>query len=319
MKHKVIVLLMLVLALVAAGCQPGTDDGDTSADGSEPSIDGSEVVVGGGEESEATEETEGTGGAATGDSLLEEVKSRGEINCGVNEEVPGFGFTTEEGEYEGFDIDFCRVVAAGVLGDSEAVNFVPLSSEQRFTALQSGEIDVLIRNTTRTASRDGGEQADFATTTFYDGQAVMVKADSGIEELEGLDGTDVCTLSGTTTELNLTTLAQERGFDIRAITFDDNDQLIQAFQADRCDAWTSDASQLAGVRSTWPDNEGGPDALVILDEIISKEPLGPAVREGDPDWFDAVNWSVIATIQAEEFEITSDNVQDQTESEDPNI
>ncbi|MPZ73768.1 MAG: transporter substrate-binding domain-containing protein [Nitriliruptorales bacterium] len=312
--RKLLLLLALVLALVATACTDGGGD-QAGEEGGEPGLEATDGAA------VQTEQTDGTGADAggTGESVLQDVQSRGTLRCGVNEEVPGFGFTTEEGEFEGFDIDFCRVVAAAVLGDSEAVEFVSLTAEQRFTALQSGEIDVLIRNTTWTASRDGGEEADFTLPTFYDGQAFMVKGDAGVGAIDDLDGSDVCTLSGTTTELNLTTEAEARGLDINAITFDDNDQLIQAFQADRCDAWTSDASQLAGVRSTWPDGEGGPEALTILDEIISKEPLGPAVREGDADWFDAVNWAVIATIQAEEFEITQDNLEEMRQSDDPNI
>ncbi len=314
MRNKVLVVLMLVLAMVATACQSGGGtDPNTSAEGSEATLgEGSEVVE--------LEGSEGSEATTTGGGDLDEIKSRGEIRCGVNEEVPGFGITTEEGEFEGFDIDFCKVVAAGILGDAEAVEYVPLSSEQRFTALQSGEVDVLIRNTTFTSSRDGTEGADFVMTTFYDGQGLLVKDGQDIGAFDDLDGADVCVLSGTTTQLNLDSLAAERGLDITAVTYDDNDQMIQAFRQERCDAITSDASQLAGIRSAWPEAEGGPESLVILDEIISKEPLGPVVREGNADLRDAVNWSVIATMQAEEFELTSDNVEDEAEnSEDPDV
>jgi general L-amino acid transport system substrate-binding protein len=246
------------------------------------------------------------------------VQERGSVNCGVNEAVPGFGVATEGGEYEGFDIDFCRVVAAAVLGDANAVEFMPLTAEQRFTALQSGEIDVLIRNTTFTASRDGAEGARFLHTTYYDGQGMMVKADSEFQNLEDLGGATICVLSGTTTELNLETTFQSRNIQYTPLPFEENDPLQQAFVQDRCDAWTSDISQLAGVRSSWPENQGGPEGLRIMEEIMSKEPLGPAVRDGDDDWADAVNWAIYATILAEELEVTSENVES-ADTENPDV
>jgi general L-amino acid transport system substrate-binding protein len=260
---------------------------------------------------EDTDET--TGG---GSSLLAEVQDRGTLQCGVNDAVPGFGFVDEAGDYSGFDIEFCRVIAAAVLGDAEAVEFTPLTADQRFTALQSGEIDVLVRNTTWTASRDGGEGAAFATTTFYDGQGMMVRVDSGFTSIDDMAGTTVCVLQGTTTELNLATRFATAGLDVTPLTFADNEQLQAAFIADQCDGWTSDKSQLAGVRSAFPDGEGGPDALLVLDETFSKEPLGPVVRDGDADWFDAVNWAVMATMQAEEFGITSANIDEMLASDD---
>jgi general L-amino acid transport system substrate-binding protein len=247
------------------------------------------------------------------------VKERGQVICGVNESVPGFGVATEAGEYEGFDIDFCRVVAAAVLGDAEAVEFRALTAEQRFTALQAGEIDVLIRNTTYTASRDGGEGARFLHTTYYDGQGMMVNADSDFQELADLDGANICVLSGTTTELNLETVFSSQNLDYTPVTFEETDPLQAAFIEGACDAWTSDLSQLAGIRSTWPEAQGGPDGLRILEEIMSKEPLGPAVNDGDDDWADAVNWAIYATIQAEEFEITSDNVEEMQSDENPDV
>jgi general L-amino acid transport system substrate-binding protein len=254
---------------------------------------------------------------AASDSVLDTVRSRGSVICGVNDAVPGFGVTTEAGDFEGFDIDFCRVIAAAALGDADAVDLVPLTAEARFTALQSGEIDVLVRNTTWTATRDGGEGAAFATTTFYDGQGMMVRADAGFGSVDEMDNTVVCVLSGTTTELNLESQFSARGLSYEALTFEDNDTLREAFIADRCDGWTSDKSQLAAVRSAWPDGEGGPEALVVLDDTLSKEPLGPAVRDGDSSWFDVVNWAVIATIQAEEFGVDSGNVDDLASSTDP--
>lgn len=259
------------------------------------------------------------GGGEGDGGVLGQVVDRDVVQCGVNESVPGFGFL--EGEtYSGFDIEFCRVVAAAVLGDADKVDFTALTAEQRFTALQAGEIDLLSRNTTFTASRDGTEGAAFVTTTFYDGQGMMVKADSGHENLESMGGTTICVLSGTTTELNLAAQFEARGIDFEPLSFRDNETLQQNFVQGRCDGWTSDKSQLAGIRSNWPEDQGGPEALRILDETMSKEPLGPVVRDGNSDWYDAVNWAVIATIQAWEFGITSANVDEMRGStEDPEI
>ncbi len=224
------------------------------------------------------------------------------------------------GRRAGFDVEFCKAVAAAVLGDAEAVDYTPLTAEQRFTALQTGEIDVLIRNTTWTATRDGGEGGQFAVTTFYDGQGMMVGADSEFEALEDLQDATICVLSGTTTELNLATQFDARGIDYEPLSLTNNDQMQENFIQGRCQGWTSDKSQLAAVRSNWPDAEGGPEGLRILDVTMSKEPLGPVTRQGDAGWYDAVNWAVIATIQAEEFEITSENVDEiRDETDDPEI
>jgi general L-amino acid transport system substrate-binding protein len=294
------VLCSFVLAF-GAGCSLGDDDDDN----------GGEAAADTGEGDAASQQG--------GGNLLQEVQDRGTLRCGVNDAVPGFGFTGEGGEPEGFDIEFCRVVAAAVLGDSEAVEFTPLSAEQRFTALQSGEIDVLIRNTTNTASRDGTEGARFLHTTFYDAQGMMVPADSGVQSLEDLEGETICVLAGTTTELNLETVFQARGIQYEPLAFEETDPLQEAFIQERCGAWTSDKSQLAGIRSNWPEDQGGPEALTILDETMSKEPLGPVVRDGDDDWADAVNWAVIATVAAEELDVSSDNVQEQLQSTDPEV
>jgi general L-amino acid transport system substrate-binding protein len=305
-------LLGLIAALVvlAAACTSG-DDGEAAEEGEDaPLPEASAPVAGGGTEAGGEDDAAASGGT------LAAVQSRGTLICGVNDAVPGFGFTDEDGNFAGFDIDFCRVIAAAVLGDSEAVEFQPLTAEQRFTALQSGEIDVLVRNTTFTSSRDGTEGGQFTTTTFYDGQGMMVRADSEFEALEDMQDTAICVLSGTTTELNLSTRFSAGDIAYEPVPFEDNETLQQAFEQERCDGWTSDKSQLAGVRSAFPD---GPDALRILDETFSKEPLGPAVRQGDPQWFDAVNWAVIATIQAEEYGITSENLADFDTTDDPEI
>ena len=282
----------VVMAMAAAAC---SDDDDAAGD--------------------RGQETESAGGGG----LLAEVRDRGTLNCGVNEEVPGFGLVDDEGNYEGFDIEFCKAVAAAVLGDAEAVEYTPLTAETRFTALQSGEVDVLIRNTTYTAQRDGGEGARFLQTTFYDGQGMMVRADSGYRSVDDMGGTTICVLTGTTTELNLATRFGSSNLDYEPLPLPDPEAIQQAFTAGQCDGWTSDLSQLAGVRSAFPDSEGGPEALRIFDEAFSKEPLGPVVRDGDDDWADAVNWAVIATIQAEEFGITQDNVEQQLESDNADI
>ena len=295
-------VLFSVVLFLGAGCSLGDDD-DNGGNGDASGDTGSAEAGGGGDQG--------------GGSLLQEVQDRGTLRCGVNDAVPGFGFTGEGGEPEGFDIDFCKVIAAAVLGDADAVEYTPLSAEQRFTALQSGEIDVLSRNTTYTASRDGTEGARFLHTTFYDGQGMMVRTESGHQTLEDLAGETICVLSGTTTELNLESQFQARGIDYTPLAFEDNEPLQAAFVEERCGAWTSDKSQLAGIRSNWPDGQGGPEALTILDETMSKEPLGPVVRDGDDDWADAVNWAIYATIQAEEFGLTSDNVGQG--SDDPEI
>jgi general L-amino acid transport system substrate-binding protein len=290
--------LLVAFTMLGAACSDDDDDG-------------------GGGDDNGGEEAAGEDGGGGG--LLADVQDRGTLRCGVNETVPGFGLVDEAGDYAGFDIEFCRVVAAAVLGDAEAVEFVSLDAETRFTALQAGDIDVLIRNTTNTASRDGGERSRFLTTTFYDGQGMMVAADSGYSSIADMDGTTICVLSGTTTELNLATAAAAAGIDYEPLTFDGADEIQEAFIAGQCQGWTSDKSQLAGVRSAFPDSEGGPEALTVLEETFSKEPLGPVVLDGDDEWASAVDWAVIAAIQAEEFGITADNVEDMTSSENLDI
>jgi general L-amino acid transport system substrate-binding protein len=301
------VAVAAALALGLAACNG--DDADDPID-DPAAVDDDDLVIDDDEDPAAEP-------ADTGDSLLDTVRERGEVVCGVNDAVAGFGLVTEDGEYEGFDIDFCHAVAAAVIGDADAVQFVPLTAEQRFTALQAGEIDVLIRNTTWTATRDGGEGAAFATTTFYDGQGMMVRADAGFGSIDDLDDTEICVLSGTTTELNLETYFLARDLNYQGLTFDDNDAIREAFLEDRCDGWTSDLSQLSAHRSTWPDDEGGPDALIIFDDVMSKEPLGPAVQDGDSRWFDAVNWTVLATIIAEEMGVDSTNIDQLLDETDP--
>ncbi len=242
--------------------------------------------------------------------LLQTIIDRGNLICGVNDAVPGFGFTDETGQFSGFDVQYCRAVAAAIFGDYSKVEFVPLTAAQRFTSLQSGEIDVLIRNTTATASRDGTEGATFLTTTFYDGQGMMVRTGE-FASIDEMTNATICVLTGTTTELNLT--ARFAGIPFTASTFESNDPLREAFVSGQCDGWTSDKSQLAAVKSGVEETG---IALTILDETFSKEPLGPVVADGDSQWAQIVNWVVFATIQAEEWGITSHNVTALAASED---
>ena len=243
------------------------------------------------------------------------VKSRGKLICGVNDALPGFSALDKTtGQFAGFDADFCRAVAAAVLGDPKAVEFRPLNTAQRGPALQTGEIDVLIRNTTWTSSRDTSWGL-FAPTTFYDGQGMMVPKKLGAKTLKDLKGATICVQSGTTTELNLTDQMRAAGVDFKTVVFADIDPTYAAYEQGRCDAVTSDKSQLASrrvVMKTPADHE-------VMDVTLSKEPLGPAVPLGDDQWFNIVKWTVYAEIQAEEFGVTSKNVDEMTKSANPDI
>lgn len=245
---------------------------------------------------------------------LAAVRERGELICGVNGGLPGFSVLDEAtGEFTGFDADFCRAVAAAVLGDPEAIEFRVLNTDQRSTALQAREIDVLIRNTTWTVTRDA-TWGLFAPTTFYDGQAMMVRSEVGAETLEDLEGATICVQSGTTTELNLTDRMRELGVTIETLVFTEIDDTYDTYEGGSCDAVTSDRSQLVARRSVFEN----PNDHVILDEVMSKEPLGPVVPLGDDQWFNVVKWVVYATIAAEEEGITQANVADEAAtSENP--
>lgn len=240
---------------------------------------------------------------------LKEVLDRGKLLCGVNGTVPGFSFLNPDtGEMVGFDADFCRGLAAAIFGEVTAENleFVPVTAAERFTALQAGQIDVLIRNTTNTFSRDTDLRADFGPVTFYDGQGLMVRTDLGVSSIEDLNGSSICTLAGTTTELNITDAMTSRNFEFELIPFETSADTMSGFEAGRCDVLTSDKSQLAGLRSAATD----PSLYVILNDTLSKEPLAPAWLEGDAQWGNVVRWVVYATFQAEEFGITQANVAD---------
>ena len=261
------------------------------------------------------EETTTTETVAAAGSVLESVQEAGVVRCGTRDALPGFAVLTEAGEHEGFDSDFCKAIAAAVLGDATAVEMVDLETADRFTALQNGSIDVLVRNTTWTASRDGGEAATFMQPTFYDGQGMMVAAGS-YESVGEMNGAVVCVAKGTTTEGNAALESSRLGLNWEVRSFDETDLILEAFIAGQCDGWSSDVSQLTGFRSAYPD---GAAALVILPEVFSKEPLAPAVLDGDTQWAQVVNWAILATIQAEEFGITSANVDSFLTSEDVSI
>ena len=239
-------------------------------------------------------------------SLLDEIKLRGNLSCGVNQSLPGFGVIDSEGNFAGFDVDFCKAVAAAVLGDSEAVTYRALTASERFTAVQTGEVDVLIRNTTWTSSRDSEVGLNFAPTTFYDGQGFIVKRASGISEVSDFEGTSICVQSGTTTELNLADVMAALDISYTPLVFETADQVFAAYEADQCESVTTDMSGLVSRSTLLQD----PAASVILPITISKEPLGPAVLHGDDTWFDVVKWVTFGLIFAEEYGITSDNVRD---------
>lgn len=255
------------------------------------------------------------GGSVQLGPVTQAIIDRGELICGVNANLPGFGVVNESGEYQGFDVDFCRAVAVAVLGDANAVSFRPLTGAERQAAMQSGEIDLMVRNTTWTLSRDAVWGATFGPTTFYDGQGIMVTAESGITTIEELDGLDMCVQSGTTTELNITDAFTSRGLSINLQTFPDGPSTWEGYIAGRCDAWTTDKSGLVSYQATAED----PGAHFILEITLSKEPLGPLSPQSDPQFADIVRWVAYGQIIAEEFGITSENVGDFMDSENPEI
>jgi general L-amino acid transport system substrate-binding protein len=248
-------------------------------------------------------------------STLETVKSRGSLICGVNGQLPGFSFVDSKGEYSGLDVDYCRAIAAALFDDPSKVEFRNLSAQERFTALAAGEVDVLIRNTTWTINRDTALGLEFMPTTFFDGQGMLVTTASGIKDIKGLSGKSICVQSGTTTEQNLTDRFRKLNIPFTPVVFDDEDALYSAFAQGRCQAATSDRSQLTARREKLPS----PDKYVVLDEVISKEPLGPAVRNNDSKWADAVKWIVYGTFQAEELGITKANLAQFENSGDPEV
>jgi general L-amino acid transport system substrate-binding protein len=254
-----------------------------------------------------------TGAAMAG--TLDDVRAKGFIQAGVNGDLFGFAKPDEKGVWKGLDVDTARAISAAVFGDADKIKYTPLTAKTRFTALQSGEVDVLTRNATQTLSRDTDLGLDFAQVNFYDGQGFLVPKQLGVKSATELDGASVCVLPGTTTEQNVADYFRVKNMKMNPVVIENTAELAKAFFAGRCDCMTSDASQLAGIRAVAPN----PADYVILPEIISKEPLAPAVRHGDNQWKDIVNYSVLALIEAEELGITSANVDEMLNSTDPKI
>jgi general L-amino acid transport system substrate-binding protein len=252
---------------------------------------------------------------AQGASTLNAVKARGVLNCGSNGNLGGFGLPDAQGNWTGLDVDFCRAVAAAVFNDPNKVKFVPLSAKDRFTALQSSEVDVLVRNTTWSSSRDTSLGLNFGAINYYDGQGFMVKKALKVASAKELSGASVCVQQGTTTELNLADYFRANRMELKAVTFASADETIKAYDAGRCDAFTTDASGLYAERLRLAK----PDDHMVLPEIISKEPLGPVVRHGDDQWFDVVMWTHYAMVTAEELGVTKANVDERLKSETPDI
>lgn len=247
--------------------------------------------------------------------ITQRIMDRGELLCGVNTGLAGFAALNDAGEYEGFDVDFCRAVAAAILGDANAVSYRPLQAGERQAAIQSGEIDMMSRNTTRTLSRDAVWGATFAPVTFYDGQGLMVRTDTGITQIEELEGASICVQSGTTTELNLADAFSQRGLSYEPQVFADAAATWEGYLSGRCDAFTTDKSGLAAYRATSED----PGAHTILEITLSKEPLAPLTPQSDAQFADIVAWTIYGLIQAEEFGITSENVDSFLTSDVPEI
>ena len=246
---------------------------------------------------------------------LADVKAKGFISVGVNEGLFGFSKPDEKGVWKGLDVDTARAISVAVFGSPDKIKFVPLTAKTRFTALQSGEIDVLTRNATQTLTRESSLGLNFAHVNYYDGQGFLVPKKLGVKSAKELDGATICVLPGTTTELNAADFFRANKMTMKPVVIESTPELAKAFFAGRCDSLTSDASQLAGTRAVAPN----PDDYVILPEIISREPLAPAVRHGDDQWFDIVNFATMAMIEAEYLGISSKNVDDMLKSGDPQI
>ena len=248
-------------------------------------------------------------------ATLDDVKAKGFVQCGVSQGLPGFSNPDSAGNWTGIDVDVCRAVAAAVFGDASKVKYTPLSAKERFTALQSGEIDILSRNTTWTATRDTSLGLNFAGVNYYDGQGFMVRKDLNVKSALELSGASVCTNTGTTTELNVADYFRANKLEYEIVAFEKADEVVAAYDAGRCDVYTTDQSGLYAQRLKLTN----PADHVVLPEIISKEPLGPVVRQGDDQWFNLVKWTHFAMVNAEELGITSANVDEMKGSDNPAI
>lgn len=248
-------------------------------------------------------------------TTLEDVKAKGFVQCGVSQGLKGFSSPDDKGGWTGIDVDMCRAIAAAIFGDPAKVKYTPLSAKERFTALQSGEIDVLSRNTTWAVSRDTAQGFDFRGVTYYDGQGFMVRKSSGVKSARELDGATICVLMGTSTSLTLADYFRANNMKYEPITFEKDDEVVAAYESGRCDSYTTDSSGLYANRLTLKDQQ----EHLVLPEIISKEPLGAVVRHGDNQWGDIVSWSLYAMINAEELGVDSKNAAGMRESDNPEI
>lgn len=246
---------------------------------------------------------------------LDNVQSKGQLVCGATQGLAGFSAPDANNKWAGLDVDFCRAVAAAIFNDPDKVKFVPLSAKERFTALQSGEIDLLARITTKTMSRDASLGVNFVGTTYYDGQGFMVRKDLGVKDALELSGAAVCTDTGTTTELNMTDFFKANKMEFNPVVFEKKDEVIAAYDAGRCDVVSTDISGLQAYRVKLKE----PDAHVVLPNVISKEPLTPAVRQGDDQWFDLVGWTRNCLVNAEELGVTQANVEGMKKTSNPSI
>ncbi|MGA0595960.1 amino acid ABC transporter substrate-binding protein [Enterovirga sp. CN4-39] len=252
---------------------------------------------------------------ASAQATLNNIKQKGFLQCGSNTGLAGFGVPDAQGNWSGLDVDYCRALAAAIFNDPTKVRFTPLAAKDRFTALQSGEVDVLIRNTTWTMSRDTALGLTFAGVNYYDGQGFMVRKKLGVASAKELNGASICTQQGTTTELNLADYFRANNMKYEVVAFATSDETFKAYDTGRCDAFTTDASGLYAERL----RASAPDDHIVLPEIISKEPLGPAVRKGDAQWADVVKWTHNALLAAEELGVTKANVDQMTKSDNPEI
>ena len=253
--------------------------------------------------------------SAASAATLDDVKAKGFVQCGVSQGLPGFSNPDADGNWSGMDVDLCRGVAAAIFGDANAVRFTPLSAKERFTALQSGEVDILSRNTTWTMSRDTQLGLNFAGVNYYDGQGFMVRTDMNVNSALELSGASICTNTGTTTELNVADYFRANNMEYELVAFEKADEVVAAYDAGRCDVYTTDQSGLYAQRLKLTD----PTAHKVLPEIISKEPLGPVVRQGDDQWFNIVKWVHYATVNAEELGITMANAAEMANGDNPEV